>query len=151
VAIDIIRERLERARRKTERAGIRNVSWVLAEAEEFLTALPDGFRINHRIFILFPDPWPKRRHWKNRLIQPGFLDRLAACAAPGTRLCFRTDHAPYFAAAVAMLKAHGAWSVQSPDQWPFEQRTVFEARAAMFESIVADRVRDWEPPKLTPE
>src|SRR5690554_2499396 len=88
VAIDIIRDRLERADRKARRVGLSNVAWVRAHAEDFLEALPAHVACARHIFVLFPDPWPKRRHWKNRLVQPSFLLALAKRAAPGTLLCF---------------------------------------------------------------
>src|SRR5207302_10439586 len=46
--------------------------------------------------ILFPDPWPKRRHWRRRLIQPEFLDAVSAALALGGELRIKTDDAPYF-------------------------------------------------------
>lgn len=139
VAIDIIAERLHRAERKTRRAGLANVTWLRADADDLLEAWPEGTRFDRNIFILFPDPWPKRRHWKNRLIRPAFLDRLATRTAPGAAVCFRTDHAPYFAAAAAHFAAHPDWQIEPEAPWPFEHRTVFEARADAHQSLVAHR------------
>ena len=139
VAIDIIAERLERAQRKTDAAGVKNVSWLRALSDDFLEALPPGVKFDRKVFILFPDPWPKRKHWKNRLIQPAFLDTLAAITAPKTQLCFRTDYGPYFEAASAVIKSHPKWAVDETPEWPFEQLTVFEARADSFQSLTARR------------
>jgi len=139
LAIDIIGERLERAARKTTRAGLTNVHWLHANANDLLSALPADLHFNRHVFILFPDPWPKRRHWKNRLIQTPFLSTLAAVCEPGTRLCFRTDYAPYFAVALATTREHPDWTVEPTALWPFEQRTVFEARADSHQSFVAVR------------
>lgn len=142
IALDIIAERLEKAKRKTDAAGVTNVSWLRALADDFLEALPAGVRFDRKVFILFPDPWPKRKHWKNRLIQPAFLDQLAAITTPQTLLCFRTDYAPYFKTAAAIIKAHPKWTVDPEPQWPFEQLTVFEARAESFQSLTARRTAD---------
>ena len=139
VAIDLLRERLERAARKSQRVRLTNVAWVKAEADDLLDAWPSDLWVNRHVFILFPDPWPKRRHWKNRLIQPAFLTRLAAICAPGTQLCFRTDHAPYFAEASTVLDTHPDWRRGPANDWPYEQPTVFEQRAASFQSAVAYR------------
>ncbi len=139
IAIDIIKERLERADRKTTRAGLSNVTWLRAAAEDLLEALPPATRFTRNILVLFPDPWPKRRHWKNRLIQPAFLSRLANFCAPGTRLCFRTDHEDYFAAAHEVVAEHPDWHVDPAAPWPFEQQTVFEAKARSHQSLVAER------------
>lgn len=139
LAIDIIAERLHRAAKKSARAGLFNLAWVLAEAVDLLAEWPDNIRLAPYIFVLFPDPWPKRRHWKNRLVTPEFLTALAARAAPGTALCFRTDHAPYFAQAVEVVAAHPDWVIDPTAPWPFERETVFQARAPDFQSFVAWR------------
>jgi len=141
VGIDIIRDRLARAARKAGRLGLGNVRWIRARAEDFLAVLPPGIELGPRIFILFPDPWPKRRHWKNRLIQPEFLTRLAHRAEAGTQLAFRTDHAPYFEVAAGVIAGHPGW-LPVADQaaaWPFEETTVFQARAPAYQSLVASR------------
>ena len=142
LAIDIIQERLDKASRKTERAGLKNVVWLNAAAEDLLEALPPETRFTRKILVLFPDPWPKRRHWKNRLIQPAFLDRLAPLSAPGTLLCFRTDHASYFEAAQDMIGQHPKWQINPTLPWPFEQSTVFAAKAPSYQSLVAERTID---------
>jgi tRNA (guanine-N7-)-methyltransferase len=48
------------------------------------------------VHIYFPDPWPKRRHWKNRLIDEPFTEVLRAALAPQGIVCLRTDDPPYF-------------------------------------------------------
>lgn len=135
LGIDIVLDRLERAERKVTRAGSANVGFVRAEAGLFLATLPDNFRFR-QVFVLFPDPWPKRRHHKNRLINPGFLHTLAARMAPGARLCFRTDHSPYFNWTCDILQEHPAWQL-CDEPWPFEHPTVFQNRAARHWSLVA--------------
>lgn len=139
VAIDIIKERLEKCERKAARAGLTNVHWLRAEAADLLEALPRETRFSGRILVLFPDPWPKRKHWKNRLIQAPFLTDLARLTAPGTPLCFRTDHDGYFAEALGIISAHPDWVVDPAMIWPFEQETIFEARAHSHQSWIARR------------
>ncbi|MDR1283585.1 MAG: methyltransferase domain-containing protein [Opitutaceae bacterium] len=166
IGIDLLPGRLERAGRKSSAAGLANVVWLQAEAELFLEAmrvLPgdgDGAVavVLERVWVLFPDPWPKRRHWKNRLLRPAFLDTLAERMRAGGELCFRTDHAPYFAEARDCVAAHPAWELvavaadgpgnsNGPGNadgtdggaWPFEVETVFQSRAPSFQSLVARR------------
>ncbi|AHF90766.1 S-adenosylmethionine-dependent methyltransferase [Opitutaceae bacterium TAV5] len=153
IGIDLLPDRLERAGRKSSAAGLANVVWLQAEAELFLEAmrvLPDGGAgALGRVWVLFPDPWPKRRHWKNRLLRPAFLDTLAERMRAGGELCFRTDHAPYFAEAREGVAAHPAWELvaadgpggtgRTADAWPFEVETVFQSRAPSFQSLVARR------------
>ncbi len=57
-----------------------------------LIAIHDLF---HKVFILFPDPWPRRRHHKRRLIQPGFIDTLHEKIIPGGALQIATDWEDY--------------------------------------------------------
>lgn len=49
-----------------------------------------------RIYIYYPDPWPKARHATNRIMAPRFMDALATVLKPGAELQFATDHRPYF-------------------------------------------------------
>lgn len=48
------------------------------------------------VYIHHPDPWPKKKHWKHRLIQPEFLDKLFTMQKPGSVLEFKTDSKDYF-------------------------------------------------------
>jgi tRNA (guanine-N7-)-methyltransferase len=137
LGIDVIRERIGRANRKRDRAGLANLHFILAEAQLFLEVLPPNAELL-AIFVLFPDPWPKHRHHKHRLMQQGFLDAAAARAGQGTRLYFRTDHEPYFLDAEATIRAHTAWQLVRED-WPFEAVTVFQERAPSHRSLVAVR------------
>lgn len=139
IGIDLIGERIARAVRKRDRARLTNLHFFHAEANDFLAALPAGATFS-AIVILFSDPWPKRRHHKNRLLQPEFLDALAARAGQGTRLYFRTDHRGYFAHATAVLGAHPAWRMEPAAPWIFEMETVFQARAPAYQSLVAERI-----------
>lgn len=90
------------------------------------------------IYILFPDPWPKLRHNKHRLMQPEFLHAAALHAGEGTRLYFRTDHEAYFESARHTLSHHPAWRLVD-EPWPFEHETVFQKRASSHRSLVACR------------
>jgi len=148
VGVDIELERIERAVRKRDRAGLPNLHFVRADVHDFLASLPDSARFT-TIYVLFPDPWPKKRHHKNRLIQPGFIATIAARANQGCRLYFRTDHREYFCEAQAAFESSPDWRI-SGEPWPFELPTVFQQRADVFYSLVAVRggqevrVRDCE-------
>ena len=137
VGIDIASERIERALRKRERASLPNLHFIQAEAQMFLEVLAPEVRLA-AIYILFPDPWPKKRHHKNRLMQPGFLQSAARRAERGARLFFRTDHRPYFEHTCDLLGRHPDWQIDAIDApWPFEQPTVFQNRAPTFYSLTA--------------
>ena len=138
VGVDLVIDRVVRAARKRDRAALPNLAFIRAEALEFLSVLPAHVRFAD-VFILFPDPWPKRRHHKNRIIQPELLTTLATLAEPAARLCFRTDYAPYFDEARATISAHPDWQTDPAAPWPFELVTVFQSRAASYQSLVALR------------
>ncbi len=72
-----------------------------------------------RVFILFPDPWPKTRHRKRRLVQPDFIAQLARVLKPGGRLRFATDWADYAERALGDILADErfTWAVEAADDW----------------------------------
>jgi tRNA (guanine-N7-)-methyltransferase len=138
IGVDIASDRIARAERKRARARLANLDFVRAEAADFLAVLPEGARCV-AIYILFPDPWPKRRHHKNRLMTTAFLSAVAAASTEGAPLFFRTDHQPYFLEAGATVRSHPDWVEAGPAAWPFEETTVFQRRAERHFSLVALR------------
>ncbi len=138
LGVDFSRDRIRRAERKRQRSGLLNLHFVHAEAGEFLDAVPTHLRFS-QIFVLFPDPWPKRRHRKNRLVSSEFLDRLAGLTSPGSQFYFRSDSADYVAEVADLVSLHGRWSL-GKDELPFEAETVFQTKAKSYASVVAQRV-----------
>lgn len=140
VGVDLVIDRVVRAARKRDRAALPNLAFIRAEALEFLSVLPPHVTFAD-IFVLFPDPWPKRRHHKNRIIQSELLTTLAARAKTGALFCFRTDYTPYFNEARSTIARHVDWQLEPSAPWPFELVTVFQSRAESYQSLVA-RVRN---------
>jgi tRNA (guanine-N7-)-methyltransferase len=141
VGVDISGERIGRALRKRDRAKLANLYFIQADAGDFLDALPPKITLSD-LYILFPDPWPKRRHHKNRLLQPEFLHVVAQRAGRGARLYFRTDYEPYFRDTESLITRHPNWEIVA-EPWPFEHVTVFQSRAAQHSSLIArPRARD---------
>jgi tRNA (guanine-N7-)-methyltransferase len=138
LGVDLIGERVERATRKANRAKLAHCHFVRAEARELIESLPAGVTFAE-VWVLFPDPWPKKRHHKNRILQPAFFEFLADRSGEGTRLYFRTDHAGYFQAVAASMSKVKDWRVDSTASWPLEHETVFQARAPSYQSLVAVR------------
>jgi tRNA (guanine-N7-)-methyltransferase len=80
---------------RLRRHGCTNARTVRAEAGYFLTEfVPDASLVV--LHIYFPDPWPKARHHKRRLIQPPFMQQVQRVLAPGGRLQVVTDHQGYW-------------------------------------------------------
>ena len=105
------------ALRHVDEAELTNVRVHVGDARDILDRLPDASL--ERIFILFPDPWPKARHHKRRLIQPAFVAVLARVLVPGGRLRFATDWADYADWALQRLSAHPdlTWTAERADDW----------------------------------
>jgi tRNA (guanine-N7-)-methyltransferase len=110
-----------------------NLRLYEGDAHDLLDVLPDASL--GKVFVLFPDPWPKTRHHKRRFIQMQILDRLAQLMRPGAELRFASDDAGYFAWALERLVAHDAFSWMAarasdwtlrPADWP---PTRYEAKA----------------------
>ena len=137
IGVDIVSERVERALRKRDRARLENLFFIHAEARLFLETLPPDAAFSE-LFILFPDPWPKVRHHKHRILQPSFLTAAAQRSRENSRLCFRTDNTAYFSQAQQVICEHPECRV-SDEKWPFEFSTVFQTRAPQYESLIARR------------
>lgn len=83
-----------------------------------------------RAFILFPDPWPKTKHQKRRIIQPAFLDSLARVMQSNGRVRFATDVRSYADEALERFLAHGefSWSANTSNDWRSTPKDHIETR-----------------------
>lgn len=93
-------ERVGRTRRRIQH--LPNAAVRQGGGLETVAALPSG-RI-FQIHILFPDPWPKRRHWARRLLSPPFLSECSRILQPGGLLRILTDHEGYARHISTLLK-----------------------------------------------
>jgi tRNA (guanine-N7-)-methyltransferase len=138
VGLDLLSARVRKAEAKGAKRDLPRLRFLKAEATEFLEAWPTNRRID-AVFMLFPDPWPKKRHHKNRMVQAAFLDRLAAVVRGGGRFHFRTDDAAYFEWTEALLAEHPAWALDGDLPWPWETPTLFQNFMASWSSLIAVR------------
>lgn len=86
-----------------ERRGLENVRVCVGDAVELMDRLDTGSLAGIRAF--FPDPWPKVRHRKRRLVQPDFVHRAAELLAPGGTLHLATDIHEYADQMLAVCRA----------------------------------------------
>ena len=109
-----------------------NIRLYMDDARDIISALPDASL--GRVFVLFPDPWPKLRHHKRRFLQTEMLDQLARVMKPGAELRFGSDDAPLLEFTLEILMAHPSfkWMAtraadwhQRPADWP---QTRYEAK-----------------------
>jgi tRNA (guanine-N7-)-methyltransferase len=119
--------------RHIQESGVANVRLHHGDARDLIARLPSA-RLD-RVDILFPDPWPKTRHWKRRLIQSDFVAALARVLRPGGEVRFATDWNAYAAWTLERFvrEPRFEWlAVCAADwrgPWPGHVRTRYERKA----------------------
>jgi len=103
--------------RHLDEAGVSNVRLHAGDGRDVLAALPDASI--ERLFILFPDPWPKTRHHKRRLVNDETAPEFARVLKSGGRLRFVTDWADYAAWTLERLAKSPdfAWTAEAARDW----------------------------------
>ncbi|HEX3498921.1 MAG TPA: tRNA (guanosine(46)-N7)-methyltransferase TrmB [Stellaceae bacterium] len=116
-----------------ERQELANIRILTDDARLLLAALPEASI--SRVFILFPDPWPKQRHHKRRIVTGQTLDTLAALMKDGAQLRLATDDVDYLGWMLARVPLHPAfaWLAEGPADWRSRPQdwpaTRYEAKA----------------------
>ncbi len=134
LGVEVHRPGVGRLLRELEAGQITNVRLICHDASEVLAQqIAPGWL--QEILIFFPDPWPKKRHHKRRLVQRAFAELLAAGLAPGGVLRIATDWQPYAAEMLSTLASVRSLENLAPDGTfvarPLERRpTRFERRGA---------------------
>ncbi|UVS82648.1 tRNA (guanosine(46)-N7)-methyltransferase TrmB [Actinokineospora sp. UTMC 2448] len=131
LAVEVYQPGLAQLLLRAEALGLANLRLLRGDAVDLLTRhIEPGTLAGMRIF--FPDPWPKKRHHKRRLVQPDFIALAASRLAPGAVIHLATDWADYADQMLEVLSAeprlrnqHDGWAPR-PDWRPV---TKFESRA----------------------
>ncbi len=139
VGIDLIAGRIRKALQKRDKRQLGNLHFFKAELMEFLEVLPEHVRFDS-ILLLFPDPWPKAKHHRRRMVQTTFLDVVAERTDPGGLFCFRSDDVPYYEWTLEHLEAHPCWEIDTSVEWPHETETYFQKMMESYQSAIARRV-----------
>jgi tRNA (guanine-N7-)-methyltransferase len=117
-----------------ETKGLANIRIFPDDARRLLDALPDSCL--GRVFLLFPDPWPKTRHADRRFVQGPNLDRLARTMKPGAELRIASDDSDHVTWTLCHVLAHKEfqWTARRADDWRVRPAdwppTRYEAKAA---------------------
>jgi tRNA (guanine-N7-)-methyltransferase len=125
-----------------DRKALGNVRILMDDARELLASLPA--QSLGRAFILFPDPWPKERHKKRRIVSPETLDRLAFALVDGAELRLATDIVDYARSMLERATLHPdfEWLARRPSDWRerpadwpptrYEQKAIAAGRPPLF-------------------
>ena len=108
IGVERLLGRIRKLDRKGRRAGLANLRGVRIESTYFLEyLLPAHSTV--ALHVYFPDPWPKRRHWKHRLINERFPEIARQALAPGGVVYLRTDDQNYFEQMTGVFAASAAF------------------------------------------
>ena len=124
---------MAKALRAIDENGIRTIRLYDQDAGPLLDWIVPGSLA--RLDLLYPDPWPKRRHWKRRFVNRENLDRIARVLRPGGEFRFISDIPSYVDWTLIEVARHGVleWRAESADdwrrQWPGWPGTRYEAKA----------------------
>ncbi len=116
IGVERLLGRMRKLERKGRRAGLQNLRGVRIECAYFLEFLlpPNSANALH---VYFPDPWPKKRHHKNRLVNERFPGLARSALAPGGMVYLRTDDADYFEQIQAVFTANPAFRrIETPPE-----------------------------------
>jgi tRNA (guanine-N7-)-methyltransferase len=112
---------------------LENIRLHHGDATDVLAWLPAASLA--RFDLLYPDPWPKRRHWKRRFVQDRSVAAIARAVRPGGEFRFASDIADYTAWTLARLMRSRdlTWTAERADDWrlpwPEFSSTRYEAKA----------------------
>lgn len=132
--------------RRLDEAPLANIRLWPDDVRPLLDALPAASL--NRIHLYYPDPWPKRRHWKRRFLVPDNVTRLARLLKTGGELRFATDWADYAASGLVFLtqSPHLRWDVKNANDWlkpwadwpstRYEQKALTEGRMPTYITLV---------------
>ena len=116
IGVERLLGRMRKLDRKGRRAGLTNLRGVRIESSYFLEyLLPPGSAV--ALHIYFPDPWPKRKHRRHRLINERFPPLARQALAPGGTVYLRTDDEDYFRQMVTVFEpCHDFRQVETPEE-----------------------------------
>lgn len=140
LGIEVYRPMLFSVLRKARQLGIDNLRVLTGDAALLLPQFPDNSL--QQIRILFPDPWPKRRHQKRRLLQDRFLAECARCLVPGGLLHLATDWPDYARQIEQIMGKAASWRIRP--ELPDRPETHFERRGRRLGHDIWERVFELE-------
>ena len=122
-----------------------NVALHPGDARDLLDVLPPAAL--DRVYLLYPDPWPKKRHHRRRFVNTEFLEPLARAMKPGAELRIATDIPDYVRQALEVISSMPqlSWLAEGPQDWRkpwdgwystrYEQKALREGRSSALPEI----------------
>ena len=137
MGIEVYEKGIASVIRQAKEKNLNNVRVMIGDSHEIIDqSIPDA-SIDH-VRIFFPDPWPKKRHHKRRLVSKLFLDKLARILKQEGIIHIATDHYPYAEQCYELIESHSLFSLSS--QTPERPMTKFAKKAIDEGSEIADIV-----------
>ena len=117
IGCEVYRNGLEKTLKVIEAEGLTNLRLCPHDARLLLAALPAASV--DQLLVLYPDPWPKKKHHKRRIVQASLLDEAVRVLGPGGELLLVTDIVDYALWMLSTVYTHGAFfpSAISPAEW----------------------------------
>ena len=101
---------------KMRNAGVKNIKLHMGDARNLMDVLPDSSV--SKVFLLYPDPWPKMRHHRRRFVTPEHLIPLSKCLKSGAEFRVATDIKDYVRQTLQEVpKAGFEWLAKGPEDW----------------------------------
>ena len=122
---------------KIRKAGVENLRVHPGDVRDLFDVLPEASL--DKVFLNYPDPWPKKRHHRRRFVTPEHLEPLARAMKPGAEFRVATDIADYVRQTLEEVPRHGFfWTAEGPEDWRtpwgdwistrYEQKAIREGR-----------------------
>jgi tRNA (guanine-N7-)-methyltransferase len=117
IGVEPFIEGVGKALSQVEETGASNVRLHQGDGRDVIERIADGSL--SAVYVLFPDPWPKTRHWKRRIVEPGFVAECARVLKPGGLLRVATDVKSYVDWTLMHVRANPAftWTARRPADW----------------------------------
>lgn len=131
---------------KLEQEPLTNIKILDSDSRPFLTEIPDN--ILRKIYILFPDPWPKSKHYKRRLINVKFLKLLYQKMSDNSELIIASDHDAYKEWIMTEILKSGLfnWTAKSKSDWQnfpsdwtqtkYQKKAIIQGRISVYLNFV---------------
>jgi tRNA (guanine-N7-)-methyltransferase len=144
IGIEVHRPGVGQLLKALDAGNLSNVRIFVHDAIEVLNRCIDDGSLD-RVLLFFPDPWPKKKHHKRRIVQPGFIELLAHKLKPGSLLHMATDWQPYAEHMRTVMDASPAFhrcndQGTGPAQSTGRPVTKFEQRGQRLGHAVSDLV-----------